>query len=431
MTRCINIDWLECYCIEPMRLDAAYFMQNGWNVKQRDYGTRVYEEMFTLLDYTTGEPLIEIRRNPVGADIGHSILDPNSCHIRLTNRTCYYDNAAEIMFDFIVRYKYTFMRISRIDICLDFEYFDSLDNPQDFVQRYLKGRYAKINQTNIRSVGKDLWDGRVWNSLSWGSPKSQISTKLYNKTLELKECKDKPYIRQAWAMAGLVDDFIKLTKTKKGEEYKPIIWRLEFSIKSSVKGWFVIEDTTAKKTKPRSIHNTLDCYFSKQQILNVFASLTEHYFHFKKVCEKPSKSIALATIRQEVDWKNRDRNLQRKDRCPDKVLFNFTDQTEFYKVERVASSKPKDKHDEVLLRKLQLYRESHYQDEIRDACTLLIHDIENTTFRKQAANPHDETELTILRQLISRRISGDKETTFEQVKALMTIFDEMNGFGEK
>lgn len=433
MDRCINIDWLECHCIEPdgVTLNAEYFISDGWHVNERPYGTRTYREMFTLYDYITDEPLIEIRRDPVGAKFTSSVqvIDPHSCHIRLHNRTCYYNNAAALLWEFIVRYNYIFMRISRIDICLDFEFFDSLDNPQSFVTRYLKGQYAKINVTDLRAVGKDLWDGRNWNSLSWGSPHSQIGTKLYNKTLELKTCKDKPYIRQAWAVAGLVDDFIELTKqAKDGTIYKPVIWRLEFSIRSSVKKWFRMEHDTTGHKSTQSVYNTLDCYFTRQQLLDVFSSLVDHYFHFKHVVEKPTKGLLRQQLSEAIPWRDRERNLQRKDRCPDKKLFDFKkEQQVFYKVERVASATPADRSDLVLIRKLEEYKLTHPLTEIIAACDTIIADLKAITINKAASNPSDKTEIALLRQLIALRIKAtDKAAiTMESVRAISQIWDDL------
>ena len=73
-------------------MNADFFEADGWHVIRRAYGTRVYDEMFTLCDFHTDEPMIEIRRAPVGAKFAQSkqVLDPDSCHIRLTNRSCYY-----------------------------------------------------------------------------------------------------------------------------------------------------------------------------------------------------------------------------------------------------------------------------------------------------------------------------------------------------
>lgn len=409
--RCINIDWLECYCLEPHGepRNADYFRERGWVVNERQYGTRVYDEMFTLMDFQTNHPFLEVRRKPVGnkSSSGVMVIDPDSCHLRLVNRYCYFDNAAKLMERFIIDYGYTFMRISRIDICLDFEYFDSGDDPRKFIRRYIQGKFSKINQCNLAAHGKDWWDGRDWNSLSWGSPKSQISTKLYNKTLEIKEAKDKPYIRQAWAITGLVDDFIELCKVENGVKRYPQIYRLEFSIKSSVKRWFVIEDYNTGKKQLRSVRNELDRYYTRQDLLNVFASLSEHYFHFKK-------------FQQGI----------RKDRCEDKILWKFQAEiSQFYTVERVAVETPANTFAERLRKRLEVYRSSIFDENVRSACTTIIEDLIERHLRNAANNPYDHNEVDLLRQLISRRIQSDccepLAETVEKVKAYLNLEQEL------
>ena len=39
--KCINLDWLSVYCLEPkgVVLNAAYFKALGWTVEEREYGT--------------------------------------------------------------------------------------------------------------------------------------------------------------------------------------------------------------------------------------------------------------------------------------------------------------------------------------------------------------------------------------------------------
>lgn len=388
--RCLNIDWLEVHCLEPIDekpRDADFFRTLGFDVIQRPYGTRVYEQMFTIY-FPDGEPFLEVRRVPVGSKslTGKLVIDPNSCHLRLHNRTCYIPSAAQLLIDFIQTYHYTFRRIARIDLALDFEKFDSGDDPQRFLNRYLAGRYSKINQSNISVHGKDKWDGRFWNSCSWGSPHSQIGTKFYNKSLELREAKDKPYIRQAWASAGLVDDFIQLTKLgKDGVYYKPTIWRLEFSIRSDVRNWFRMETFLGERNKFHSIQNTLECYTSKKQQMNIFGSLAEHYFHFKLL------------------EKNRKGEVQRKDRCTDKLLFVFSDCEQFYKIEKTATSKQNTSHLSALEARLQQYKARHADKAVRDACDTLIDTIQAEKVNLSAVAPYDETEVMLLRRLIAYR----------------------------
>lgn len=84
--KCINLDWLEVFCIEDGYLDPNYFQNLGWNVCVREYGTPLYKQMFTLLN-EHGKPFLEIRRDPYSLKENGGIFEKGSCHIRLANRT--------------------------------------------------------------------------------------------------------------------------------------------------------------------------------------------------------------------------------------------------------------------------------------------------------------------------------------------------------
>ena len=407
--RCINLDWLECYCLED-RIgyphDAEFFRRAGFHVVQREYGTPVYHEMFTLYDHHD-QPFIEVRRRPKSA-IGQQIngvLHPDSCHIRLSNRTCYFNEPARIMQQFLEQYGLNFQRISRIDIALDFEKFDSGDDPIDFVDRFMRHKYSKINQAEIAVHGRDLWDGRRWNSLKWGQPKSMISTKLYNKTMELEQRHDKPYIRQAWREAHLVDDEYRLVRFNDDKtETKVDVWRVEFAIKSGTRNWFVMEDCSGKKSKLKSVRNTLDMYYTREQQLSVFWSLCDHYFHFKK--------FQAAT---------------RKDRCEDKVLFKPALRPTFYKLENVATQSSPDHKLMQLIKRLTEYRDSHVMPDIYKACNTLIEALEREARTTSLVHPWPKSELAIIQQLIARRIHcQDKPLNQDraEIEALLQLYPD-------
>lgn len=409
--RCVNLDWLEVHAREPIGNphDAQYFLSCGFVVHVREYGTRVYREMFTL-EGTDGENLLEVRRNPSSQGL-NGIHDPNECHIRLVNRTCYYDNAAEAFDEFLRLHGYYDVRISRVDICLDFVTFDKGDIPQAFVRRYFKHKYAKINQGNISGHGSDTWSGQEWNSLSWGSKTSCIGTKLYNKTMELfdqkEKCFKKPYIRYAWYLCGLVDDWQRITKN--GEEVQ--IWRVEFSIRSSVKNWVPIE-LNGEARNFQSLRNTLDCYMGRDRLLVMFASLANHYFHFKKYQQG-----------------------KRKDRCPDKVLFDFSGIQLTYKVGRpdynVGSGDKKLQKYYKLIERLKEYRMMHASIEVSKACQLLIESMEEDNLRSDLTTPWSSQELAEIKRLMKLRTSSEEmslEAAMAEIKALLKINDKTAKF---
>lgn len=388
--RCVNLDWLEVYVLEPITepRTANWFRGHGWEVDERPYGTRSYKQMFTLLDAETGEPFLEVRREPVGMfkNGDRSFLPPNGCHLRLTNRYCYYDNAALLMSEFIGRYGFDYQRISKVDIALDFERFDSGDYPQRFLQRYIAGAYSKVNQSNIAARGRDEFHGRQWTSCSWGADKSPVLTRFYNKSKELAEVKDKPYIRQAWALSGLVDDVVTMQR-REGEKWvKPDIWRIEFSVRSGVKNWVAVENamSRSKNTKKVSFRNDLSCYSSRPAILQMFASLAAHYFHFKHYEEGRSKY-----------------------KSPDKELFDFRSEVQqFYRVDKVASSRTKSLIVERLLSALDHFILVTIDQRAKQAALTLADDLRRMQLERMAVHPWDANEVSLLRHLISLRCSN-------------------------
>ena len=411
--RCVNLDWLEVHCLEPYGdpHDAEYFRRVGLTVMERDYGTRVYKEMFTVND-AQGNPFVEVRRAPYSTGYA-GIHDECECHLRLVNAACYLDNAAALMQNFINTYGYTINRISRVDICLDFERFDEGDDPAVFLSRYLRQVYSKINQGNITAHGADRWNGQVWNSVSWGSPTSAIGTKFYNKTMELFDPATgtyrKPHIRYAWLKCGLIDDFHKVMKQGKNGWYTPQIWRVEFSIRSSVKKWFAIE-LNGEAKHYQSIRNTLDMYDCRDKLLTLFASLQQHYFHFKHYDKE-----------------------QRKDRCPDKVLFRWNGMQVTYKVGRddtlsilgegAKQSRPYD----TLLKKLRLFQQEKPQKDIVEACQVIIRAIEGDYLRSDLRNPFSYHELLALQRALSMKASGDDTDVvvlMQEVKNLLKLNDK-------
>lgn len=403
--RCVNLDWLEVHAYEPLMgiLDAGYFRRNGYHVEEREYGTRVYKEMFTILD-EHGYGMIEVRRNP-SSQGPTGIHSSNECHIRLTNRTCYFDNAADLLQKFLSKHQYYNIRISRVDICMDFTAFDKGDDPSAFVRRYFKHRYSKINQTRISSHGADTWSGQEWNSLSWGSQSSPVYTKMYDKTLELYNPKfnsfGKPYIRQAWLVCGLIDNLDSCTLNN--EQVK--VWRVEFSLTSAVRNWLPIEIDGHRKNY-QSLQNTLDVYNSRDKILLMFMSLARHYFRFKYY----------------EDGK-------RKDRCKDKILFDWQDVEVCYKI-GINDYSLRDENKAVqwwsrLLNLLEQYRNVTGTYEKQTAATILINAIKDDIMRSEMANPHSKEEYKFLRMLLNLRLN-DPLMTYDAAIDVIKTFMHIN-----
>lgn len=63
----------------------------------------------------------------------------------------------------------------------------------------------------------------------------------------------------------------------------------------------------------------------------------------------------------------------------------------------------------ALKKKLEDYKLTHIQRDMRSACDLIIECIDKELVVRHAVNPHDETEVQILQRLIAYRMNGSSE----------------------
>lgn len=422
--RCINIDWLEVYCHESndrYPCNADYFRRQGYLVKEREYGTRVYKEMFEIVN-EMGDPLIEIRRNPASGESDFNGLLPCSTHIRLPNWMLYQGNPIEFLRNFLLKNDYIFKRIYRIDIAYDFEKFDSGDQPARFARRYLQGKYRKINQCDLSIHGKDRWSVIDYNSLSWGSKSSMVTTKLYNKTLELRQAKnDKPWIKTAWMINGLIDNPCSMTKRNAlGELYKPEIWRVEFSMMSQADGWLVVEFNNGKKQIKQTIPHKLSLFDSDDKLWQRFQDLAFNYFHFK-IAEKKKTKRGLVDEALSVVNSGGVEEWQRKDRCADKVLFYWDANHQFMRLSMAPSSSKPNRLEQALKVKLQQYKMCHPDEKIRIAADCIIENIDRLESLRFVPLG-DNKQRQALQRTLAAKLHGDEREAlaiYQEVLALL------------
>lgn len=373
--KCVNLDWLEVYCIEPTEMSAQYFQNLGWQVNVRDYGTPLYREMFTLLT-EHGKPFIEIRRNPYSLKDNGGIFEKGSCHIRLSNRTLYQYNPIQILQGFLEKYNYQYKGITRIDIACDQLVFDNGMDPQKLISDYMAGSILKNRNSRINVHGTEKADGRNWNSIKWGSQSSPLSTKIYDKTLELKEASDKLYIKDAWVRAGLCDlqkvvyDYkdkktgieekrSKMVIVKAGtktEEERTIdeveevkIWRVEFSIKSEARHWITIDNK-------HTLSISLSKFQSRERCLLMFLLLSKWCMNFVK-----------------AEY-NEDGNLIRKDRCTPIQLYSEKNLEKTFKPHRVTEQEDPTRTQKIIYNRLvRMSHDTSYKlpDNVRNMCLQL------------------------------------------------------------
>ena len=400
--RCVNLDWLEVSCEESNNrfpCDPEYFRSQGFIVHERDYGTRVWGQVFTIED-SEGHDWIEVRRCPPSGASDFKGLNEYSCRLRVVNAQLYVDGCVQRFRDFLSTHDYIFKRIYRIDIAYDFEYFDSGDQPARFARRYVECKYRKINQCKMNAFANDTWTSFDWESLSWGSPHSMVSTKLYNKTREIETVsKQKTYIVYSWFLNGLIDDPVnRLRVDSDGVKYKPEIWRLEFSMKSQADRWLVIEDQSGKRVKKKAIPHTLDMFDATDKVWQRFQDLAFHYFHFKKYVKD-----------------------RRKDLCPDKVLFHWDKDHEWRQLDMAIRPTKPDNELAILVRHLRAYKTRTGDMRVRDAIDVILEALKDVELRRYTPKQLF-TEVNALRQALSIRLrypETDIVETYETIKTML------------
>lgn len=389
--KCINLDWLSVYCLEPkgVVMNAAYFKNLGWSVEEREYGTPQYREKFTLMNGR--HPFLEIERNPYSLKQNGGIFEPESCHIRLANRTLYQPNPVQQLTNFIVKYGYEYKGISRVDVCCDLAIFDNGMKPQDLANKYMKDKIWKVHQSKIdahSSDGDDSWripihlgahgretkTGRTWNSLKWGSPKSALSTKLYNKTLELETNTGKFYIKDAWVKSGLcelqkVRYEYRNPKTKEIEirskqitvatgtainqeipieEAKKIdVWRVEFSMNSEGRKWIDLGDN-------HIVDLSLNAFDNLDSLAATFFTCSEWLFDF---------------IYAKWITKGATRLKERTNRCKKLQLFNTKFLHSHYKPQRQTEMEDPSRTEKIMMyRLIAKSKDKNLSEAYREAC---------------------------------------------------------------
>lgn len=424
--RCVNLDWLEVYCLEDSQrypCDADYFRRQGYFVRERDYGTRQYAQAFTIED-AHGDPWIEVRRAPKSGDTDYSGYVPESCNLRLVNRYCYANDPIQQLTNFMLLHGYVFKKIFRIDICYDFVKFDSGDDPETFARRYIARQYRKVNQAKLSLVGDDAWSDFSWQSLKWGNEKSMVSTKMYDKTLELKANKtDKPYIKYAWWECGLVDHPVELYKIdEKGKKTFPHVWRIEFSMKSKARNWIVIEWQGGKKVKKKRLPHYLNMFDSKDKIWQRFEELAFHYFSFRKKEYKNVKAFMFQPTKG--DGANKvTLEVKRKYDCPEKVLFKFNFNREFHQLDQLPKETKKNNEEVILRRRLIHYQEHHMDPKIRAACQTLLDNLTRDEWLGLCEH-RSQFEYEILQRALARKLAGDDGSVCEIIQELRELLKD-------
>lgn len=196
-------------------------------------------------------------------------LKKNMVLIKLSNRILYSNQYIKILYSLMSAMRVTYKGITRIDICYDCQKFADGRSPARFINNYVLkpdtevGGYCRIGSDEFTCHGKkSSGSSSKINYISFGSPRSRVRAYIYDKTIELEEMKDKPWIREYWKENGLESTD------------KEHIFRSEISIKSE--GTDILNMSTGElfRLSPQYLEN-------QQTIEKLFHIYADKYLHFR------------------------------------------------------------------------------------------------------------------------------------------------------
>lgn len=251
---CISVDWLQIYCNcnewrvnevagDLQRVEGKKYV---FHIELSDIHTQLWRQVYKVCIGKV--EVATVCRVPVS-----SAIDKTGLTIKLSNRTLYSMQYVDILKDLITALNCRYKGVSRVDLCYDCNKLKGGIDVQKFLYDYLTaapyqaGHIIRSGSSRVAMHAKRSKSGAMTvNSMRWGSPASSIGAYCYNKSLELLEVKNKPWIREVWERNGLIEkgrfeewnglsDKQKKNAIEMGSstEYVDIpVWRFEVSVKT-------------------------------------------------------------------------------------------------------------------------------------------------------------------------------------------------------
>lgn len=226
---CISVDWLQVCCYSN---NLAFLLNN-------DYYNKVDSLPYWLelqpLETRSFARFIRVHTK-VGNDWRYcadilavprsTMLNSNIVLVKIHNRFLYSQNYIKLLYNICATFKLSIKGLTRLDLCYDCNSFHLGLKPHKFIKEFVTAEFDspryiyKVGAKQFRVYGgKSVSSATKFSGIEFGSGKSSKRCYIYDKTRELAEVKDKPWIRQYWQENGLISD----SKTH--------VYRAEISIK--------------------------------------------------------------------------------------------------------------------------------------------------------------------------------------------------------
>ena len=251
----ISVDWLQLYCrnLNPADILLSDLYSGYYKFELQEKSTRQFSQLWYV--YTENEDLYaELQTNPYS-----SIIDKQGCILKINNRELYKPNYINNLLLFMETHNIQHKCISRLDVCYDCNTFITGQKPRRLINSFLSKKILKNNQCayTLQGSSKLIND---YSYIRFGSRSSSVCSYMYDKTKELREVKDKPYIRELWRINGIDEN----------QE----VWRIEISIRADMQNLICLENGDILRLSPDAITTQI-------QVEDVFYTYAKQYFSFK------------------------------------------------------------------------------------------------------------------------------------------------------
>jgi hypothetical protein len=265
-THMISVDWLQVHCSlssSTSIVTGREFSSDGYvfTAKVAPIHTAMFQNVYYI--FKDNIQVAMLQNKPRSTQ-----LHKDMCILKLENRVLYHAKFIRLLYAVMSAFKLTYKGITRLDVCYDCAAFKDNRSPSKFINDFVS--FRGITTHNLRKKGSEEFTchGRKprggsskINYIRFGSPQSKISSYIYDKTLELEESKDKPWIRAAWEKNGLLP-------TEKH------IFRAEISIKAE--GSDILNMATGELFRLSP-----DMLESQEKINEIFYIYAKKYFDFR------------------------------------------------------------------------------------------------------------------------------------------------------
>ena len=259
-----NIDWLQTYCLGNVLSDGMYSDGNlQFQVVSKHEETKLFRYVYNV--YHNGQKVATVTQGPKTP-----VINPRASLVKLENRVLYCEKFVVILQALQKALRFTYKGITRIDVACDFNTFYGGRSVPKFIKTYVMSE--PTDKDHIYRRGSDEFyirgnkkknQASSFNYIRLGKKDSRVHAYIYDKTQELKEVKDKPWIRDAWERAGLKND---------DENH---VWRAEISIKNE--GSQLLDMGTGQLFKLSPDYLT-----TQDAVQNLFMFYARKYMDFRK-----------------------------------------------------------------------------------------------------------------------------------------------------